>query len=47
MKKGVAYVNVHVLRRLKEELAWVIDERLRAISNKMLLKTVAPLRTKE
>ena len=44
MKMGVAYVNVHVLRRLKEELAWVIDKRLRAISNKMLFTTVVPLR---
>ena len=31
-------------RRLKEELAWVIDKRLRDISNKMLFKTVVPLR---
>ena len=37
---GVAYVNVCVSRRLKDELAWVIDKRLRAISNKMLFKTV-------
>ena len=44
IKVGVAYVNVHVSRRLKEELAWVIDKRLRAISNKMLFKTFAPLR---
>ena len=40
----VAYVNVRVSRRLKEELAWVIDKRLRVISNKMLFKTVVPLR---
>ena len=44
MKVGVAYVNICVLRRLKEELAWVIDKRLWAISNKMLFKTVVPLR---
>ena len=25
MKVGVAYTNVHVLRRLKEELAWAIN----------------------
>ena len=28
----------------KEELAWVIDKWLWAISNKMLFKTVVPLR---
>ena len=44
IKVGVAYVNIRVWRRLKEELAWVIDKRLRAISNKMLFKTVVPLR---
>ena len=43
IKVGVAYTNVHVLRRLKEELTWVIDKRLRVISNKMLIKTVAPV----
>ena len=44
---GVAYVNVPVLRLLKEELAWVIDKQLWVIdkqlwviSNKMLFKTV-------
>ena len=37
-------LNVRILRRLKEELAWVIDEWLRSISNKMLFKTVVPLR---
>ena len=35
-KVGVAYVNVRVSRHLKEELAWVIDKRLRVLSNKML-----------
>ena len=44
MKVGVTYVNVRVSRCLKEELAWVIDKRLRAISNKMLFETVVPLR---
>ena len=39
----VAYVNVHVSRRLKEELGWAIDKRLRLITNKMLFKTVIPL----
>ena len=28
----------------KEELAWAIDQRLRVITNTMLLKTVMPLR---
>ena len=40
----MVYVNVHVLRRLKEELACVIDKRLLVISNKMLFNTVVPLR---
>ena len=31
-------------KHLKEELAWAIDERLQVISNKMLFKTVIPLR---
>ena len=43
-KVGVAYVNECVLRHLKKELAWVIDKWLQNISNKMLLKTVVPLR---
>ena len=34
----MAYVNICVLRHLKEELAWVIDKRLRVISNKMLFQ---------
>ena len=37
-------MNVCVLRRLKEELAWAIDKRLWVISSKMLFKTVVPLR---
>ena len=32
------------IKTFKEELAWVIDKRLWAISNKMLFKTVIPLR---
>ena len=36
-------VNVRVTS-LKEELAWIIDRFLRVISNKMLFKTVIPLR---
>ena len=38
------YVNIRVSRRLKEELSWAIDKRLRLISNTMLFKTVLPLR---
>ena len=44
IKVGMAYVNIRVSRRLKEELAWGIDKRLRVISNKMLFKTVVPQR---
>ena len=33
MKMCVVYVNVRISRRLKEELAWVIDKRLRVISS--------------
>ena len=44
IKVGVVYVNVRVLRWLKEELAWVIDKWLRAISNNMLFKTIVSLR---
>ena len=43
-KVGVAYMNVCVSRRLKEELAWAIDKQLRLIINKMLFKIVIPLR---
>ena len=32
------------IETLKEELTWVIDKQLRVISNKMLFKTVVPLR---
>ena len=44
IKVGVADVNARVSRRLKEELSWVIDKRLRLIVNTMLFKTVIPLR---
>ena len=33
IKMGVAYMNIHVLRRLKEELAWAIDKRFQVTSN--------------
>ena len=36
--------GVCVSRLLKEELAWVIDKRLWVISNKMLFKTILPLK---
>ena len=38
------YVNVCVSRHLKGELAWATDKWLWVISNKMLFKTVIPLR---
>ena len=41
---GVAHVNMRVLRHVKEELGWVIDKRLRLIINKILVKTVIPLK---
>ena len=41
---GVACVGAHVLKRLKEELAWAIDQSLQVISNIMLFKTVILLR---
>ena len=34
-------MNVRVLRRLKEELAWAIDKQIHVINNKM---SVVPLR---
>ena len=42
---GVAYMNVRVSRRLKEELGWAIDKRIPLIINKILFKTFIPLRT--
>ena len=33
IRVSVAYVNIHILRHLKEELAWAIDKRLRLIIN--------------
>ena len=44
LRVGVAYVNVHVSRCLKEELSWAIDKWLRLIINTMLFKTVIPVR---
>ena len=35
---------MHVVRNLKEELAWAIDKWLWVISNTVLFKTVIPLR---
>ena len=40
----MAYVNVHILKQLKEELAWAIDKQFQVISNTMLFKTVVSLR---
>ena len=36
--------HMHIEAFEEEELAWVIDKRLWVISNKMLFKTVVPLR---
>ena len=36
----MAYMNVCISKRLKEELAWAIDKWLCVISIKMLFKTV-------
>ena len=44
IKVGVVYVNVRILKWLKEELTWAIDKRHQDISNRMLFKTVVPLR---
>ena len=41
------YVNIHALGHLKDELAWAIDKWLWVTSNKMLFKTVIPLRKKK
>ena len=38
MKVGVVDVDVRVSSYLKEELAWVVDKRLRVISTIMLFK---------
>ena len=44
IKVGVAYMNICIIRHLKEELAEVTDKYLWIISNIMLFKTVIPLR---
>ena len=33
IKVGVTYMGIHVLRCLNEELTWIIDKELQAISN--------------
>ena len=43
---GVAYVNVHVSKSLKEELAWAIDKWLRVVSNKIFSYTTKKLKKK-
>ena len=43
-KVDVGYMGVHILRCLKEELAWATDKQLWVISNIMLFKTVLLLR---
>ena len=42
-KVGVAYLGLHVLRRLTEELVWVTDKWLQVINNTLFFKTVIPL----
>ena len=43
--KGVCGVReLTRIETFKNELSWVIDKRLQVISNKMLFKTVVPLR---
>ena len=37
---GVVYVKVHILRHLKEELAWALDKQLQVISYTMLFKVI-------
>ena len=44
VRVGVAYINVHVLRCLKEELSWAVDKWLQLIINTMSFKTVILLR---
>ena len=44
IRVGVAYVNVCISRRLKEELARAIDKQLWLIIYTMLFKTIIPLR---
>ena len=41
---GVACVDIHISKHLKEELAWATDKWLWVISNIMLFKIVIPLR---
>ena len=37
---GVVYMGIHVLRHLKEELAWGIDKWLQVISNILQIDTI-------
>ena len=37
-------MNVRILKHLKEELGWANDKWLQVISNKIVIKTVIPLR---
>ena len=39
---GCGIHEIHILRHLKEELAWAIDEQLWVISNEKLFKTDIP-----
>ena len=42
----MAYLNIHIWKCLKEELAWPIDERLQVISNKMSVISLKKLNNK-
>ena len=44
IKVGVAFMTIHILRYLKQKLAWAINKYLLVISITMLFKTVIPLR---
>ena len=44
MKVVVVYMSVRISKGLIIELTWDIDKQLQVISNKMLFKTVIPLR---
>ena len=43
-KGGFGILECTRIDNLKEQLGWAIDKRIRLITNKMLFKTVVPLR---
>ena len=44
IKVDLAYMDIHLSRHLKEELAWATEKWLQVINNMMLFKTAIPLR---